>query len=124
MSWWWELFDQRNMMPYFRGVRMISDEMIKTGNGSFAPFSLFSGTLEGFGVRCGKSYFVYLLNNSDTVVTTPVTFPIDSPGSAKLRSFDPDDLTFNRVETFVIKDQRFSTTVDLKSRKELVLIVE
>ncbi len=57
MSWWWELFDQRNMMPYFRGVRMISDEMIKTGNGSFAPFSLFSGTLEGFGVRCGKVVF-------------------------------------------------------------------
>lgn len=34
MSWWWEYFENRGMMTYFRGVREISDRMLAAGNGA------------------------------------------------------------------------------------------
>jgi Domain of unknown function (DUF5060)/Cellulase (glycosyl hydrolase family 5) len=124
MSWWWELFDERNMTPYFRGVRMISDEMIKSGSGSFVPFSPSSGLLESHGVRCGRKYFVYLLNNSDSIITTPVTFPIEGADSISLRLFMPEDLSFTRVSDFTSAGNSIGTTIILGSKKELVLIVD
>ena len=63
MTWWWELFDTGNMTPYFNGVRQISDEMLKAGNGSFEQFKLLTGNIESYGKKCGSKYFIYLLNN-------------------------------------------------------------
>ncbi|HVW15195.1 MAG TPA: DUF5060 domain-containing protein [Mucilaginibacter sp.] len=74
MSWWWELFDDQNMEPYFRGVRRISDEMLAAGKGSFEQFAISSGLIESHGVKCGNKYFIYLLNNTDNSITTPVSF--------------------------------------------------
>jgi hypothetical protein len=123
MSWWWESFDERNMTSYFRGVRMISDDMLKAGNGSFVPFSPSAGLLESYGVRCGNTYFVYLLNNSDTVITTPVTFSVDSTDRVKIQSFIPEDLSFNDIKNFTSDRNSISMTIELESKKELVLII-
>jgi hypothetical protein len=123
MSWWWELFDERNMTPYFRGVRMISDEMLKAGNGSFVPFSPSSGLLESYGARCGNKYFVYLLNNSDTVMTTPVAFSMDGVDGVRIQSFTPEDLSFSDIKDFAFDRNTITATVGLGSKKELVLIV-
>ena len=124
MSWWWELFDERNMTPYFRGVRMISDDMLKAGNGSFVPFSPSAGLLESHGVRCGNKYFIYLLNNSDTVITTPVTLSVDGSDGVKMQSFIPEDLSFNEVKTFTSDRNEITVTIELESKKELVLIID
>jgi hypothetical protein len=123
MSWWWQLFDERNMTSYFRGVRMISDDMLKAGNGSFVPFSPSAGLLESYGVRCGNTYFVYLLNNSDTVITTPVTFSVDGADRVKIQSFIPEDLSFSDVKKFTSDSNSISMTMELGSKKELVLII-
>jgi len=123
MSWWWQLFDERNMTSYFRGVRMISDDMLKAGNGSFVAFSPSAGLLESYGVRCGNTYFVYLLNNSDTVITTPVTFSVDSTDRVKIQSFIPEDLSFNDIKNFTSDRNSISMTIELGSKKELVLII-
>lgn len=111
------------MTPYFRGVRMISDEMIQAGNGSFIPFSPSAGLLESYGVRCADKYFVYLLNNCDTVVTTPVIFPVADAGSVRLQSFAPESLSFTQVGDFTFEHNTVTATITLGSKKELVLIV-
>ncbi len=123
MSWWWEMFDERNMTPYFRSVRMINDDMLKAGNGSFVLFSPSAGLLECYGLRCGNKYFVYLLNNSDTVITTPVTFSVDGNDGVKMQSFIPEDLSFNDIKDFASDCNSITVTIELGSKKELVLIL-
>ena len=103
---------------------MISDEMIKSGNGSFVPFSPSSGLLESRGVQCGRKSFVYLLNNTDSLITTPVTFPIAAADSIRLRRFNPEDLSFTTVSNVTVAGNSISTTIILDSNKESVLIVD
>jgi len=123
MSWWWELFDKRNMTSYFRSVRLISDEMLKAGNGSFVPFSLSAGLLESHGVRCGNEYFVYLLNNSDTAISVPVTFAVEAADRAAIQSFTPEDMSFKKMDNFGSSTGSITINIELDSKKELVLIV-
>lgn len=121
MSWWWELFDRRGMTSYFRGVRMISDEMLKAGNGSFVPLPVSAGMLESHGVRCGSEYFIYLLNNSDSVVTAPVAFAVDAARGVSVHSFIPDELAFKEITDFTERHDSVAVAVKLGSRKEIVL---
>lgn len=82
MSWWWELFDDEHMAPYFKGVRQVSDMMLKAGKGQFAQVNAMAGQLHVQAVKCGDQYFVYLLNNTAGPITTPVT--VDGSSSAKM----------------------------------------
>ncbi|HTI60851.1 DUF5060 domain-containing protein [Mucilaginibacter sp.] len=90
MSWWWEMFDEQNMEPYFKGVRQISDEMLKAGKGSFEQFDVSSGNIESYGVKCGSKYFIYLLNNTDSTVSTAVSFAAAGKNYT-ISYFDPND---------------------------------
>lgn len=65
MSWWWEYFENRGMMTYFRGVREISDRMLAAGNGAFETVKADCTPLEAMSVKCDRTLFVYLYNNSD-----------------------------------------------------------
>ncbi|RFZ85879.1 DUF5060 domain-containing protein [Mucilaginibacter terrenus] len=94
MSWWWEMFDQRNMTPYFKGVRMISDEMLKAGNGSFEQVTATSGNIETYVVKCGKSYFVYMLNNTYGTLPPKIVFPVNGR-SFTMQYFDPATQTYS-----------------------------
>ena len=94
MSWWWEFFDDEHMEPYFKGVRTISDEMLKAGQGSFEQFGVSSGVVESYGVKCGNKYFIYLLNNA--FGTSPVPLKISFGVSGKnftVTYFNPADQT-------------------------------
>ena len=107
------------MTPYFRGVRMISDEMIQAGNGSFIPFSPSAGLLESYGVRCADKYFVYLLNNCDTVVTTPVTFPVDGTDGVEISLFIPGKPSDNDIKNFISARNSVSMTIELGEQKRI-----
>lgn len=72
MSWWWEYFDERGMTPYFRHVRTISDMMLEAGKGSFEILDVKAQRVESYAVKCGDSYFIYLLNTDKQVHTTDV----------------------------------------------------
>lgn len=64
MSWWWEYFENRGMMSYFKRVREISDLMMKSGQGSFEPVevSVNQSEITVYGLKCGNTTFVYLYN--------------------------------------------------------------
>lgn len=123
MTWWWELFDTRNMTPYFNGVRKISDEMLKAGNGSFEQFSVNSGRIESYGVRCGNKYFIYLLNNTDEKITTPVSFAFSGKGIIA-ESFDPGTRRRKPIVEFKVdKGRLVINAVSLEAKKETVFVV-
>jgi hypothetical protein len=90
MSWWWEYFEARRLIPYFRGVREINDRMIDAGKGEFISVTVKAVDLQSFGVRCGNEVYVYLFNPNNTTAITDVE--IDLPGlnnKYKGESFEP-----------------------------------
>ena len=89
MSWWWELFDDEHMTPYFRSVRAISDRMLKDGNGAFEKVPVSAGLLETYALKCGDTYFVYLLNLNDYTQQSAIRLPI--PENYSLEQFSPAD---------------------------------
>jgi hypothetical protein len=123
MSWWWELFDDQHMEPYFRGMRKISDEMLKAGKGSFEQFQVSSGNIESHGVKCGDKYFIYLLNNTDEVITTPISFTTTGKNYS-VEYFDPNDLSIKQGGKLIAADRKIILNdVSLPAKKERVLII-
>ena len=68
MSWWWEFFENRGMMSYFERVKKVNDQMISEGKGKFEIVAVKSAEngLEIYGVRCGKTTYVYVYNSAST----------------------------------------------------------
>ncbi|HTJ51094.1 MAG TPA: DUF5060 domain-containing protein [Cyclobacteriaceae bacterium] len=123
MTWWWEFFDERNMTPYFRGVRMISDEMLAAGQGSFESVKVSALPLESYAVRCGDTYFVYLLNNSQNKISSDVTLTIAKTGSFQCKSFDPQTLVFNDLKSIdVHENELILQNVQLEKEHEIIHI--
>lgn len=87
MSWWWELFDNEQMTPYLQSVRTISDRMLKDGKGKFEKVNISAGALEAYALKCGNSYYVYLLNHHDS--TKQSALQIDIPARYQLQEFSP-----------------------------------
>ena len=92
MSWWWEYFEDRNLIPYFRGVREINDLMLKSGNSDFKKLNVYAEGLETYGVQCGEMVFVYVLNQSDETVTSSIHIEMTTPEKLNLKSFQPSSL--------------------------------
>ena len=64
MSWWWEYFDNRNMLRFFRAPALVNKEMMESGKGSFLPCKAMADNGQVFAVTCGKKTYVYLFNDS------------------------------------------------------------
>src|SRR5690606_12785516 len=66
MNWWWEFFDTPTVDYYGEGVRYITAEMLKDGEGAFAPLSSASANSDTYTVKCGSTIYVYVLNRGFT----------------------------------------------------------
>lgn len=81
MSWWWEYFENRGLVPYFRNVRYISDRMLEYGEGSFEPVKVQAGGADAYAVRCGSRIWLYVYNNTaSTVESVDIDAAFDSAG--------------------------------------------
>lgn len=94
MSWWWEYFEDRGLVSYFRGVREISDLMLKSGNGDFKKINVRAEGLETYGVQCGEKVFVYVLNKSDESITAPIHIEMGKSKKLIAKSFHPSLLKY------------------------------
>lgn len=76
LSWWWEFFDDRGTDKYIKKVRMVSDLMLKAGNGSFEKVSITKAPpgVKIMGLRCGKQTYIYMYNPSDSTRSAYVAF--------------------------------------------------
>lgn len=80
MSWWWEYFDNRDMVKYFNAPAMVNKEMLAAGNGSFETVDASAGKVKAFAVRCGAKTFVYVFNSGKSAVKT---ITVAAAGSVK-----------------------------------------
>jgi hypothetical protein len=124
MTWWWELFDDQHMTPYFRAVRTISDQMLAAGRGQFQPFAVQTGVVQSFGMRCGNKYFIYLLNDSPTATNTPISFSVATAQKLRVQTFTPSHRLFAKLGNFTARNQRFTLPAQpLAPRQEVVLVL-
>jgi len=125
MSWWWEFFEAHGMTTYLRGVREICDRMLKAGNGSFTKIELQSATIESYGVQCGGTLFIYLLNNSNSDAMSDLTIPSAGKGPYSVLSFDPDGRIYKTlgVSKRFGEGVRIPTGVHMQSKHELILVL-
>ena len=95
MSWWWEYFDNRGMVEYFNGVRIISDRMLADGGGAFEQLSATCGNAETMAVKCGDTIYVYLRNGSaDVAEPAAIVVNIGCSGTYGVEAFEPESRTF------------------------------
>lgn len=107
MSWWWEYFDNRKLVPYFRAVRMVSELMLRESGGRFLQVEAEADGAEAYALRCGRKVYVYVYNPSpETVRSVRVAFP-RKKGTVEALSFER--LTFRKCGTAVPADDGFAT---------------
>ena len=120
MSWWWEFFDNRGMTSYFKGVREINDKMLAAGKGSFEPVMVDAGKLEAYGVKCGKTIFVYLFNPTKDILNENLAVNVDTGKSYKVQSFEPTTCKYQDVK---IDNDLSVKGINLGSKKEMLYIL-
>ncbi|GAA4099292.1 DUF5060 domain-containing protein [Mucilaginibacter panaciglaebae] len=113
MSWWWEYFDSRKTDEYMKKVRLVSDQMLATGKGSFEKIEIHASdsTVITYAVKCGGKTFVYAYNPTSAVKNISLTFK-GSGGSAEL--FD--------CESGATKKVMVPKSILLKAKQDVVLI--
>ena len=94
MSWWWEYFDNRGMVPYFRGVRKVSGLMLASGKGQFETLEAAANGAEAFAVRCGNRIFAYMFNPGPEPVSA---VSVKLAGKFKVRPFDFASASFGKA---------------------------
>ncbi len=112
MSWWWEFFENRGMMGYFKQVSEMNRTMLDAGNGKFESFEVKTNQngVQAFGVRCGKKSFVYLYNlgeNCENIQLSGLEMP---KTNVKMTRFD--------CETGKSAGQKFSVMPDKSIKME------
>ncbi|UOE47203.1 DUF5060 domain-containing protein [Mucilaginibacter sp. SMC90] len=123
MSWWWELFDDEKMAYYFKGVREISDAMLNAGDGSFVQIPVIARKAEAYGMKCGNKYFIYLLNNTDQLISTQVIIPA-SLNKFSVRSFLPETGKYRTEGGGRSSGKNITiSTLGLQSKEARILIV-
>ncbi len=90
MSWWWEFFENRGMMRYFKPVSQINRMILEAGKGEFESFEVKTNRdgVQAFGVRCGQKSFVYLYNSGETSEGIQLSGMEMPKGNVKMSLFD------------------------------------
>jgi hypothetical protein len=125
MSWWWEFFDERGMTPYFRNVREIGDRMLSAGNGSFQSVEVKTQGVESYAVKCGDTYFAYLLNSGESARKTNVLIGANAQdASFSLELFEPADGQYKSHPDFLEDGQGIKIEdITLQPGAELIVIL-
>jgi hypothetical protein len=122
MSWWWEFFENRGMMEYFKNVRTFSDTLLKCGD----DFKIFNVTAENnvvqtFGINCSGRYFVYVYNASPD--GEDVVFSADhfSPVRGNVITYNCDTGEFGTAHATITGNKITIDKFQIKPRSGIVI---
>lgn len=126
MTWWWEFFDERGMTAYFKAVSEINNQMLEAGNGAFESLESDAGEVESFAVKCGDTYFVYLLNhtNDKAMTTLEISVATENEDQFEAKSFLPEQSQYVEIDEIEIRTNKITlTSLELGAKKDMVLII-
>ncbi len=125
MSWWWEWFDERDLLEYFEAVRMISDMMLEAGEGQFEPVES-SFAQESYAVKTDSMIFVYLLNDSQEIIRNrALSVMVGEDRNYEVSLFDPETLVFTDLGDYRAVNGRVSFSgIDIDRWGQKVIVLE
>jgi hypothetical protein len=126
LSWWWEYFENRGMMSYFARVRVILDQMMKDGKGSFMPAEVASdqSQVKVYGVKCGKTTFIYLFNPTTESKICSVNVS-DQKLPQKAKIYICDTGKYELHDSFRLNGQKLVfSEISLSPKSDKVIILE
>ncbi len=124
MTWWWEFFENRAMMEYFKNVRVFSDTMLHDCKGKFESIEVTGAgdEMQTYGVRCPGRSFVYVYNNSandGTIRITADNLPkarkVIQTYNCETGRFNPENITDTGNNTIQVE------TIRLQSKAGIIL---
>jgi len=127
MSWWWEFFENRGMMSYFKPVSELNSLMLDAGKGKFEPFELSTNQkgIQAYGVRCGKKSFVYLYNSGENCESIQLSGMEMPKSNAKMSLFNCETGKYSRHLFSVMPDNSLKIgNIKLPSKSNTILIWE
>ena len=124
MSWWWEFFDERHLTPYLGRVRGVSDRMLAAGHGDFREAACpWSGPpIPVYGVQCGRTLFVLLVNEGGSEVAGRLGLPPVTGGARTIRVYDPETGPLRPGPVVTLRDP--ALPLKLAPGQNVVLIAE
>ncbi|MFD2594491.1 cellulase family glycosylhydrolase [Sphingobacterium griseoflavum] len=125
MSWWWEYFENRSLMPYYLGVREINDRMLKAGKGEFKRLEIMSNELDAYAVQCGMEVFVYIHNAGYLIQGGEISIAVDSDSFDRMICYDPVERVYSSEEQISCSQGRIVLKdVYIGSKSDMVFIIK
>ncbi len=96
MSWWWEFFENRGMMSFFKQVSEINRSMLEAGKGKFELLNLESlqPGIDVYSVRCGETVYIYVHNSASSPADIHISGVDAENIQGELSLFDCDAGTY------------------------------
>ena len=99
--------------------------LLAADGGQFQPFAVQAGVVQSFGMRCGNKYFIYLLNDSPTATSTPISFSIATTQELRAQAFALSHQQFAELGDFTAWNQHLTPPAQsLAPRQVVVLVLE
>ena len=127
MSWWWEFFENRGMMGYFKQVNEINRSMLEAGNGKFeiSEVKPTQNGMEAYGIRCGKRNFIYLHNSSAQNESIQFISSMVPDSKSKMSIFDCETGRYADLKFALMPDKSIKIDqIQLKPKENAILIWE
>jgi hypothetical protein len=127
MSWWWEFFENRGMMGYFKQVSEMNRSMLEAGKGNFELFDVktVQNGIEAYGISCGKRNFIYLYNPAASIESLRFNSSAAPDMKSKMSLFDCETGKYSDLKFKVMSDK--STEIDqlkMQPKGNVILIWE
>lgn len=100
MSWWWEFFEDRGLMSYFKSVRKMNDYILSFGNGEFKNVEVLTNSPESeiYGLRHGTKQFVYIHKDNFKDDNIKIEFKENINVKGKILLYDCEQATFYTIK--------------------------
>lgn len=123
LSWWWEYFDKRKTDTYLARVRVILDEMMVSGKGSFEKANAIvdNKEVEIYSVKCGEKTFVYLFNSTSTDKITDISIEGNFELPTITRVYNCEEGTWSNLNVKSSVSNKMNQ-VEVKAKSDLVLV--
>lgn len=127
MSWWWEFFESRGMMGYFKQVSEINRSMLAAGGGQFESLdvkSLQDGVV-AYAVKCGNKNFIYLYNAGEVSESIQFSGIGALNTNNQLSCFNCETGKYSTLSFTAMPDKSIKINeLKLQSKDDLILIFD
>lgn len=127
MSWWWEFFENRGMMTYFKRIAAINQGMLHAGKGEHEALevTVYDAGVRALGVKCGPANFVFLQSSGENNENIRLSMHPAPDAILKIQRFDSETGEYFPAEFSVQADKSVVVhNIRLQPQNSLILILE